>query len=219
MDKNIYAAFADFVAEIPSFSKDGRNPHFNSEYVTFDSIMAVIKPLALKQGLYVWHRTECEVTDGGLVIVKVTPVVSNAKGEHIEGGTMANIVTNNVQQVGSVTTYLKRYSISSLLGIAADVDDDGESNRQFVENAKDYEKAAVKNYTAKATASKPGGITADQQTEIRALIKEQALDRETFAGRMAEILPKRAGQNLTNLTKLEAQTLIDGLKATVDPFA
>lgn len=59
----------------------------------------------------------------------------------------SNGFVNQLQQVGSTSTYGKRYSIMGMLGIMADEDDDGRSVIKKAEPVKDESKEDMKNVT------------------------------------------------------------------------
>ncbi len=225
---NIHAQLVAFIADIPGMERSGNNPHFGSKYITFDEIMGKLRPLFKKHGIAIIHRVENEVLDGGLIELSVTPLAVNGAGETVEGGTMKNVVPNQVQQLGSVTTYLKRYSIAAFLGIAADVDDDGEANREAMEKAgmtPDENKRAVERYQRRPAPSKnasgkaaepsaPAKATAAQAQEVKRLVKALNINEEAF--RAVEQATIGKTDKLDKLTKEECDAFIAGLQAALD---
>lgn len=100
--------------EVTVESKTGKSYKF--KYAPLDSILnAVRKPLA-DNGLAITQLLD----DGDLVTTLL----------HKDGGALSGRITlpntgDSVQALGSAITYLRRYSIQAVLGIAAEEDDDG----------------------------------------------------------------------------------------------
>ena len=104
---------------------DSKNPHFNSRYASLASVMEAVKPLA---ELGVAITQDCSVIRNEFgTQVEVTTMLSHAEsGEWIAGNISMKVERDTPQGVGSALTYARRYSISSIAGVAADEDDDGE---------------------------------------------------------------------------------------------
>jgi hypothetical protein len=117
--KELFNAVSNFQAECPKISKDANNPFFKgSKYATLPHILSIITPILKKNGLLI-----------------VQPVMNNCvvtKLIHIETGQTIESVydilckdATNPQQLGSGVSYARRYSISSILNLNIDDDDDG----------------------------------------------------------------------------------------------
>jgi hypothetical protein len=121
------AALAKAHLKIDNPELDGVNPHFKHKFSTLAAVLnAVRKPLA-EQGIAMMQSVAIE--EGR---VAVTTSLIHASGEWLQE-TMAFPVANNanIQQAGSLVTYIRRYSIIALCGIVGDphADDDGEGDR------------------------------------------------------------------------------------------
>ncbi len=106
-----------------SFKKGAVNPFFKSKYMTLDEIMCAILPILNDLGLVI---TQCTaVSDGKQTLVTE---VFNADDPN-ERLTSAYLLSpkseNDPQAMGGALTYARRYALCSMLGIVADVDDDG----------------------------------------------------------------------------------------------
>jgi len=117
--KELFNSVSNFQAECPKISKDANNPFFKgSKYATLPHILGIITPILKKNGLLI-----------------VQPVMNNCvvtKLIHIETGQTIESVydilckdATNPQQLGSGVSYARRYSISSILNLNIDDDDDG----------------------------------------------------------------------------------------------
>jgi hypothetical protein len=145
-------AVAAAKAEIPPITKD-RDGH-NSRYATFAAIAKVVDPIISKHGLSYRFRTEQTER------ISVTCILSHRAG-HFEQTTLSGPPDvggskNAIQAIGSTLTYLQRYSLVQMLGLAVAQDDDGKAGG----------------------AGEP--ITEDQIAKLRSLIVEVAADIPKF---------------------------------------
>lgn len=119
--KELFNAVANFQMECPKISKDANNPFFKgSKYATLPHILNVITPILKKNGLVIVQPVinTCVVTklihiDSGQILESVYDIVCKD--------------ASNPQQIGSAVSYARRYSISSILNLNIDDDDDGNS--------------------------------------------------------------------------------------------
>ena len=119
-------AVAAFKADPPQIIKDQTVEYKQTKYkhASLDHIVASITPALHNHGLS--HRWDIEQSDG---IIKVTCVLSH-EGGHCEKVPMSGPPDNSgskncIQQAGSTVTYLQRYTLMAILGLAASDDDDG----------------------------------------------------------------------------------------------
>lgn len=117
--KNIYKALADFQQEVPVIHKDTSG--FNYSYADLPKIFEVINPLLKKHGLGFYQA----VNKGELktVVFHVESGETLESNTDIPQGVQLNKM-NEFQVLGSGITYLRRYALSSLLGLVTDKDTD-----------------------------------------------------------------------------------------------
>ncbi len=146
------------------------NPHFKSRYADFTSVMdACRKPLA-ENGLATMQY--CETINDKLMLVTMLAHIS---GEWIKSYFPLNPATMTSQAIGSAMTYAKRYSLSSILGIVSDdEDDDGEASHGRPLKAADMSKSAQ---TQQASKPAPSQKITSMQVEMIKALREQ-LDNE-----------------------------------------
>lgn len=120
--KEIYSAFIKAQSEMGHAVKDGTNPHFRSGYATLPQVLDVVLDALNKNGIAVLQKpTICE--DGA---VSIETTLIHGSGEAIDcGKAVAWPKDRGPQAIGSVVTYLRRYSIMSICGIGQ-IDDDAE---------------------------------------------------------------------------------------------
>jgi hypothetical protein len=113
------AALAAAQAEIGNAAKNAVNPHFRSNYADLAEIINTTRPVLSRHGLAVAQFPGFE--DG---IATVESVLMHSSGEWMAGTSSAPVTKSDPQGVGSATTYLRRYSLAAICGIAQE-DDDG----------------------------------------------------------------------------------------------
>ena len=106
---------------IDPIAKNAQNPHFRSAYVTLDSLIEYLRPIAAEEGVAIVQGGG-EVNNGGLA---VSTTLLHESGQWISESFELPIEKNTPQAAGSSITYGRRYSLSSILSIASEEDDDG----------------------------------------------------------------------------------------------
>jgi len=117
------AALAKAQAEIRPAALDKVNPHLRTKYASLASVQQAARPI-FEHGL-----SYMQLPDYDGQFVRLTTRLQHESGEFIEFTTSAPLAPGKqqIQALGSTISYLRRYALSSLLGIAAGDDDDGES--------------------------------------------------------------------------------------------
>jgi len=116
-----HGRLAAALAEMTSPTANKVNPAFKSRYATLDHILDHIRPILAKHGLAL---TQAVYSTEGRVGVR-TSIVHPEGAIELGEITVAVKPETNAQQVGGILTYLRRQSIQAALGIATDLDDDG----------------------------------------------------------------------------------------------
>lgn len=132
--KAFVEALAAFKAESLTIGKDKHVVYPNSKggntdywHATIGNIISVVAPALSRHGLS--HRWKTEQLDGGMI--RVTCILTHIKG-HSEETSLSSSRDdsggkNNIQAVGSTVSYLQRYTLLALTGLATrdQEDDDG----------------------------------------------------------------------------------------------
>lgn len=114
------AALAAAQGEMASAIKDSVNPHFKSRYADLASTWDACRGPLSKHGIAVVQIPGNR--QGG---VNVTTTIAHKSGEWMSC-TIGAETSAKPQHVGSAITYLRRYGLAAMVGIAPD-DDDGEA--------------------------------------------------------------------------------------------
>lgn len=119
-------AFAMFQAEVNNPINSTVNNFFKNKYATLGDVLNEVRPVLAKNGLSILQMPS---GDGGLV--QLTTLIMHSSGEWIETEPIIMRPEKpNAQGIGSVLTYARRYSLSAILGIASEDDDDGNEASQ-----------------------------------------------------------------------------------------
>jgi hypothetical protein len=115
---------AEAKAEIPPILRN-REGHNSKKYADFAAIARVVDPIISQHGLSYRFRTTQDER------INVTCILSHKAG-HYEETTLSGPADqtgnkNAIQAIGSTLTYLQRYSLVQMLGLAAAEDDDGKA--------------------------------------------------------------------------------------------
>lgn len=177
--KNVYKALAGLQQEVGAIGKDRKG--YGYTYASLDNIVEVITPLLKKHGLGF-----TQPLDGSSI---KTILFHAESGESIEstleipqGVELKGM--NQFQVLGSAITYLRRYSLASVLGLVTDEDTD----------------AAGEQTSYKASTSAPA--SEKQLNLIRTLASKQGVPSDVLDARLAEI--KTAAQASEAIGKLKA---------------
>ena len=135
--KNLLKALSEFQNEVPTIHEETKG--FNYTYSNLNSIFKVIKPLLKKHGLGFYQRLDCRNL--------VTTVFHIESGENITSSSAIPEVNlkgmNDFQTLGSGITYLRRYSLSVMLGLITDKDVDACGVQEVKEKLTDLELSEI----------------------------------------------------------------------------
>lgn len=156
MSDGLLTALLAFQAEAPKLRKAGENPHFRSRFVTLDTIVETVGPLLNKHGL-VWTTLPGRDSTGEPALHYRLAHAST--GEALDGCIPLLLTKADPQGQGSALTYARRYSITAVLNLVADEDDDGNSaSRAPAVQQRPEPVAAPANGTERIATAKQRGL-------------------------------------------------------------
>jgi hypothetical protein len=118
-------AYVQFQTMVKPIAKTSENPYFHSKYADLSEIIGGTKAELCKCGLSVIQGSEPAV-DG----VSVTTLLMHVSGQWIKSTLYVRASKLDPQGYGSAFTYARRYSLSGILNLATEDDDDGNSATQ-----------------------------------------------------------------------------------------
>ena len=119
--RTLAQAMLDFRVNVDSVTKDGLNPHFGSNFATYNAVQEAITPTLDMLGMLVIQAPM--ILDGANVLNTKIYLVDNPS-DMIESNLPLLTPKGDMQQLGGALTYARRYSLLSLFGLATE-DDDG----------------------------------------------------------------------------------------------
>lgn len=163
--KNLFKALANFQQEVPVIHKGTEG--YGYSYSDLPAIFEVINPLLKKHGLGFTQlvnenslKTMLFHIDSGEVLESTTSLIDGVK--------LAKM--NDFQVLGSQITYLRRYAISSMLGIVTDKDTD--ANGEQIKNEKEQLSPSHNKWKGAIDALRNGTVTIDKIKSKYNLIKD-----------------------------------------------
>ncbi len=154
---NLYKALADFQQEVPTIHENTQG--YGYTYSDLNKIFKTINPLLKKHGLGF-----TQLLNGNSLKTVVFHVKS---GESIESNVeipqgVQLKGMNDFQVLGSAISYLRRYSISAILGLVTDKDNDASGEQQPKQPQKPVLKAGSKEFDNAFEKLNNGTITIEK---------------------------------------------------------
>lgn len=127
--KSLLKALSQFQTECKPIVRTSNNPFFKSKYASLEDIQAHIRPYLVSSGLV--------VTQANIVVDSVPYVESRIwhvdSGESISSVFPVIVNKQSAQDYGSAVSYAKRYSVTGLLNvIIQDEDDDAQLSSKSI---------------------------------------------------------------------------------------
>ncbi len=122
--KSFFKDYQSLMSDVGALTKTKENPFFKSKYVALKSVLEEAKRVCSRHSFIFTQTTEVQsVSDHLEALLRTT--LKHSSGELIES--IIPIVAkdrNDPQKVGAGLTYMRRYSLTCILGIE-EADDDG----------------------------------------------------------------------------------------------
>lgn len=173
-----------------SAAKGSVNPHFNSRYADLASIWDACRGPLSANGLAVVQRIRTSV-DG----IHLTTMLIHSSGEWLRDTSVWPVLQKTPPGYGSAITYAKRYTLAALVGVAADVDDDGNAasvrpTEQSRQRTKSGQTAAAVFPAAQAPADGVGRTMKARRASVWSRAKGMGQDEAAFRVWSASVLGK-----------------------------
>lgn len=121
----LFAALAAAQAEVENAIKGNVNPHFKSRYADLAEVLNTVRPTFAKHGLSILQSTAFDGTN-----VSVTTTLAHAEGGWVSSCASCVPARVDAQGIGAATTYLRRYSLAAMAGVAQEDDDGNAASHQ-----------------------------------------------------------------------------------------
>ena len=187
---DLIAALSKAQGEMTYAKKDSSNPFFKSTYSDLASIWDAIREPLTHNALAVTQTLEH--TEDGMIAVDT--LLAHASGQWVRGRMAVRPGKDDVQAAGSCCTYLRRYSLAAICGIApSDSDDDGE--------------AAMARDAKPTQRTKPAPKPSDPSVQAGVMIKTiEACDSMKSLVQTLDSLPNIFGDTIPDAVKEAGRT-------------
>ena len=146
VNSELFTALAKAQAAFPVVEKNrtaGKGSSFSYKYADISDIIEAIKPHLAANGLSFTQSFDFYGTPAAVLVLKTT--IHHSSGEsHTSCLPMPDPSKMKPQDFGSVTTYMRRYGLGALIGIASDEDIDGALTPKEKTNAQPERKPAAR---------------------------------------------------------------------------
>lgn len=132
MEANLNRKFMQVLAEVPNFATDetAQAGTRTYKYLNLATLLKNIKPIFEKHGLSFTQKVTFDGTGEGRQILGTVETIIFDDASQMTVCEYPFFITGDPQQVGSAITYARRYSLTTVLGIFPDKDDDGAYAKQ-----------------------------------------------------------------------------------------
>lgn len=198
----IAAALSVAQAEINPAEKNATNPHLKNKYANISAIYDAVREVLPKHGLCVVQTML--PTDGTRAHVRTT--LAHKSGQWFASECVMPLDRQGgAQGMGSAITYARRYSLSAILGVVADEDDDG-NGAQGRNN-----KAQIERDRAAAKANNPSPPSDPQRKMFMSMMsKKHNGNRDAILDDLSKYFGRKIASS-NELTKAEISEMIEVL--------
>lgn len=136
-NSNLNKKFMQVLNEVPNFSTDetANAGSRTYKYLNLATLLKNIKPIFEKHGIAFSQKVTFDGPGDGRQIIGTVETIIFDENEQQTVCAYPFFVTGDPQQVGSAITYARRYSLTTVLGIFPDKDDDGSYAKQKFDTA------------------------------------------------------------------------------------
>ena len=198
----IAAALSVAQAEINPAEKNATNPHLKNKYANISAIYDAVRDVLPKHGLCVVQTML--PTDGTRAHVRTT--LAHKSGQWFASECVMPLDRQGgAQGMGSAITYARRYSLSAILGVVADEDDDG-NGAQGRNN-----KSQIEKDRAAAKANNPNPPSDPQRKMFMSMMsKKHNGNRDAILDDLSKYFGRKIASS-NELTKAEISEMIEVL--------
>jgi hypothetical protein len=167
----ISAAISKAQGEIRNPAKNTKNAFFKNEYADLTAVLNCIRPVASANGLAFMQGVEAYGDR-----VAVTSQITHSSGQWIRqvaSVALSASSKNPIQDLGSISTYLKRYQSQSMWAICADEDTDAQDLTIGIENISDQKAAHIDAMIDSTKSSKAKFLEIYNVSDLKQLTEDQ----------------------------------------------
>ena len=131
---NIILALRNAQSEFETVKRTVTNDFFGSKYATLDDILEMVKPVLHKNDLVLMQSIETQEDGQPVIETRIWHTSGEWLSATVKMPEIDQKGANVLQEFGISVTYMRRYTLSSFLGIS--VEDDNDGNKPQKRNVK-----------------------------------------------------------------------------------
>lgn len=190
--KELYKSLASLQQEVGTIGKDSTG--FGYKYTSLDKIVEIVTPLLKKNKLGYTQLLE-GTTLKTVLFHTETGETLEANVDIPQGVQLAKM--NEFQVLGSAITYLRRYSLSAMLGLVTDEDTDAKGDSKTAKKAINSLDAGYSQYYD----TKKAPVSEKQKNLIRMLAKKQGVEDSAIEDRIKQLKDSSEASGAINRLK------------------
>jgi len=173
--KDLFAALSKAQAVMKPAKKNAKNPHFKSEYANLESVFEAIKPI-YDQGLCL---SQFPAENNTLVTI-----LGHSSGQWLAAEMSMVSTDSRPHAVGSLLSYMRRYSASAICGISTGEDDDGNTVSLSAGSPKKNNQVDMAKSLGESKA-----FTAERIKEIKVALANSGYDKDKLVAALGSWPP------------------------------
>lgn len=201
-------ALSNFQGEVHDVYKNSKG--YGYDYADLSAVFEVARPLLKKHGLSV-----TQPVGGSNNMIELNTILMHSSGQYISSiigvpVDLTNKKMNSLQAAGSTITYLRRYCICSILGLAT-TDDDGKVGGESLDKEVQQRSFTQVSTPARHTIAqnKPANVSNEQLEELRKQLVTRIID-ENIPQAVVETWCARA--NVQSINQFNYQQVVTSLE-------
>ena len=133
---NLASAMLEFQKLSVTAKKDGKNPHFRSNYSKLESVIEAVNQ-GNQFGLFFTQEIEVKNYQRDIVVVTTVRHIADDNTYVSKLPILLDEVSmKNPQKIGSAITYAKRYTLQAVYGLPSEDDDGNEASKPSINISK-----------------------------------------------------------------------------------
>lgn len=199
-------ALAAAQGELEPAAKNAENPHLKNRYADIAAVFEAIRKVLPRHGLAV---SQILLPTEGKAHVRT--MLIHESGEWLASECILPPDRNGGPQgMGSAITYARRYSLSALLGLVSEEDDDGEHAQGRPLQTRQRAPRQASSASASAAATDTGMTQAQSKALMAYLTKRHGDNREAYLAELSSFF-QRPITTSRELTREEVSDFLDAV--------
>ena len=205
---DLAAALAEAQAELSPAVKNAQNPHLKNRYADIAAVYEAIRETLPKHGLAVSQMVLPHDSKA-----RVRTLLMHKSGQWIASECLMPIDgRGGPQGMGSAITYARRYSLSAIVGVVSEDDDDAEAAQGYQQGRprQQYQQRQQAQQQPRQEQSENAMTSAQSKALMAHLTKKHGKDRNAYLADLSAFFGREI-KSSRELTKVDVQKYLDSI--------